>query len=227
MTSEKRKAVALRIAAIAAELFYHEGIHGVGVDRIAAKANITKRTLYRYYPSKDLLIAAALRHDLGLRFPRDGTPAQRLIGAFEFMATFLVENDYRGCPYINATAELVNRRHPGRAVVVEATARRRAWFRNRAVEAGVPDPELFAEQVDALFDGALASATKRADLAPIHAACAAVKTLLAASLPGTESFADLRTSRSRIARDEFQGRVTRNITTSRVRARVINWPWHR
>ena len=100
------------IVRVAANLFYSEGIYVVGVDRIALKADITKRTLYRYFRTKDQLIAAALRYDYGLHFPREGTALERIVGAFKAMGEFLVLNDFRGCPYINAVAELVDRRHP-------------------------------------------------------------------------------------------------------------------
>lgn len=169
------------IAAVAAELFYREGIHAVGVDRVALKAEITKRTLYRYYPSKDALIAAALRRGRRrIRFPKTGSPRERILGAFRALAEYLRDVRFRGCPYINAAAELVDRRHPARAVIEELTALRRSWFEERAAELGASAPALLAEQLDVLFDGALANATKRAVDTPALAALAAAETLLGA-----------------------------------------------
>ena len=57
------------IAEVAASLFYREGLHAVGVDRVAATAGLTKRTIYRHYRSKDELIAASLRHAPRASFP--------------------------------------------------------------------------------------------------------------------------------------------------------------
>ncbi len=42
-----------RIVAAATKLFYDEGIRSVGVDAVAAKAGVTKRTLYYIFRSKD------------------------------------------------------------------------------------------------------------------------------------------------------------------------------
>jgi len=51
-----------RIVAVAQDLFYRHGIRAVGVDTIAAAAGTNKMTLYRHFPSKDLLIAECLRN---------------------------------------------------------------------------------------------------------------------------------------------------------------------
>ena len=49
-----------RIIAAASKLFYDDGIRGVSVDAVAAKAGLTKRTLYYHFKSKDDLVAAYL-----------------------------------------------------------------------------------------------------------------------------------------------------------------------
>jgi AcrR family transcriptional regulator len=169
------------IALVAAGLFYREGIHVVGVDRVAAEAQITKRTLYRHFRSKDELVAAALRRAPRIVFPREGDPAERVAGAFRAMLEFIRRGAYRGCPYIIAAAELTDPRHPARVVVREMTLKRRAWFRDRAAEAGAHDPELLAEQLDVLFDGALANASKRCETVPAEAALAAAQALIGMS----------------------------------------------
>ena len=49
-----------RIVQAASALFYNEGIRRVSVDEVAAKAGLTKRTLYYHFKSKDDLVAAYL-----------------------------------------------------------------------------------------------------------------------------------------------------------------------
>src|SRR5882757_3550675 len=49
-----------RIISAANALFYNDGIRGVSVDAVAAKAGVTKRTLYYHFRSKDDLVAAYL-----------------------------------------------------------------------------------------------------------------------------------------------------------------------
>jgi AcrR family transcriptional regulator len=178
-TPLKRSELKGHIAKIAAALFYREGIHAVGVDRIAMEAGVTKRTLYHHYASKDELISAALRVSPVITFPREGTPVDRILGAFTALKEFLSSTDFRGCPYIFFTAELVDRNHPARHMVQRRVAQRRAWFAEMTQAAGANDPESLAEQLDVLFDGALASGAKREDLRPAEAAMKAARALIA------------------------------------------------
>lgn len=174
----KRSELKAHIAKVAAALFYRDGIHAVGVDRIAGEAQITKRTLYHHYPSKDELIAAALRVSPIVAFPRDGTPAQRILGAFESLAYFLEEGEFRGCPFNFFTAELLDRRHPARQIIERRVVQRRTWFADLARAAGARDPQTLAEQLDILFDGAAAAGAKSGDVQPARAAAAAARTLM-------------------------------------------------
>jgi AcrR family transcriptional regulator len=179
----KRSELKAHLARVASELFYRDGIHAVGVDRIADEAGVTKRTLYHHYPSKDDLITAALRVSPIIAFPNDGSPVERIMGAFDALKEFLARTDYRGCPYIFFTAELVDRKHPARHVVQRRVAKRRMWFTEMAEAAGARDPLLLAEQLDVLFDGALASGAKREDLRPAEAAISAAQALIELACP--------------------------------------------
>src|ERR1700761_3728474 len=77
-----------RILDTAAELFYRDGINATGVERLAAEASVSKRTLYQHFPSKtdvveeylrgmEQLVADTVIESTGL------TPRQRLVGAFD------------------------------------------------------------------------------------------------------------------------------------------------
>lgn len=174
------------IANVAAELFYKHGIHNVGVDRIALESEVTKRTLYRYFPSKDELIAAALKYSPRIRFPSTGTPAEQIIGAFRAVADFLTDTSYRGCPYVIVAAELTDPKHPARQIVRERIALRKAWFTDRAREAGAARPELLAEQLNLLFDGVLGNGAKVGSSEAAEAAISAAAALLAHAIQDAE-----------------------------------------
>ena len=166
------------VASVAATLFYERGINVVGVDLVASRAGVSKRTVYRHFPTKDELVAAALLHGPFVEFPKDGTPRQRLVGAFDALVAFVGAATYRGCPYINAAAELTNPNHPARLIVQRQTERRRRWFKRRLDEMGHENAEMVAEELDILFDGALANATKRQSSTPALAARAAAERLI-------------------------------------------------
>jgi len=171
------------IAEVAGELFYRDGLHAVGVDRVADTAGLTKRTIYRHFRSKDELIAASLRRAPRMRFPSSGTPAERIFGAFDVLETFLTESQYRGCPYIIYTAELTDPGHPARRLIETYIAKRRGWFRDRAAEAGARDPDAVAEELDLLFDGALASGAKRGNVIAAQTAKRMARMVLSAAAP--------------------------------------------
>lgn len=166
------------IATVAAALFYERGINLVGVDLIADRAGVSKRTVYRHFATKDDLIAASLERGPFVGFPNAGSPRERLLGAFDELIQFVGQPTYRGCPYINASVEITSPKHPARLIIQEKTERRRRWFKRRLEDMGLPQPEMLSEVLDVLFDGALANATKRRTTTPALAARTAAETLI-------------------------------------------------
>jgi AcrR family transcriptional regulator len=125
-----------RLLATASELFYRDGIHSVGVDRIVAEAGVTRATFYRHFPSKEDLVRAYLeREDELLRSAFAGLeglePEQQLAGAIQGIIDDVSRNHTRGCPFINASAEYPDAASGVRQVI----ARHRAWFRSTLEEA--------------------------------------------------------------------------------------------
>ena len=126
-----------RILLTADRLFYNEGIHAVGIQRVVEEAGVTRVTLYRHFPSKDDLIAAYLdrrgEYDhaqvIGIIDAHPDDPR----AALSELATALTRDDFgavqRGCPFINASAEFTGS-HPSR---VRALAIR-AWVTERIEE---------------------------------------------------------------------------------------------
>jgi AcrR family transcriptional regulator len=112
----KPSAARERILETVDRLFYDEGIHAVGIQRIIAASAVTRVTLYRHFPSKDDLIAAYLtrRGDYdreqitGIIAAHPADPRR----ALEEIGTTLTRDDFavvsRGCPFINASAEFTD-----------------------------------------------------------------------------------------------------------------------
>src|SRR6266567_3988219 len=100
-----------RILDTAAELFYREGVRGVGVDRIAAESGLAKMTLYYHFKSKDELVVAWLRRRdeewmSWLKSAVEGRDGTGLLAVFEALREWFETPDFRGCAFINAHAEL-------------------------------------------------------------------------------------------------------------------------
>jgi AcrR family transcriptional regulator len=191
-TPQQRSAAArARLLAAASELFYADGVHSVGIDRVIEHAGVAKATLYTAFGSKDALVRAYLRarHDatrerlsqeLQARYP---TARERLVGVFEVQGLSFADPGFRGCAFVSAKAEA----RPGGAVD-EVSAEYRGWlhalFTELAQEAGAPDPKALAQQLVLLYDGAGISAWMDHDPSAEAAARAAAAAVIDAAIPG-------------------------------------------
>ena len=179
-----------RLLAAADELFYEEGIHTVGIDRVIEKAGVAKASLYSTFGSKDELIRAYLngRHErrserLTRRLAAYGNPRDRLLGVFDVQGDQFAQPGFHGCAFVNATAESA----PG-SVAEQATLEYRGWMRNLftdlARDAGAPDPAALATQLMLLYDGAnIAARIDRNPAAAADARAVAATLLDAAAAP--------------------------------------------
>ncbi|MBO3662785.1 TetR/AcrR family transcriptional regulator [Microbacterium stercoris] len=146
----------------ATRLFYEEGIHSVGVDRIIEEAGVTRATLYKQFAGKENLVLAYLQgEDAAIRGLFDGAlqatsdPQQLLELTIEGVAADVRERHTRGCPFINAAAEFPDGSGPVRGLIDE----HRSWFRGVleqvAAGAGLREPRDVAASLVLLRDAAL------------------------------------------------------------------------
>ncbi len=177
-----------RLLAAANELFYNEGVHTVGIDRVIEQAGVAKASLYNTFGSKDELVRAyldarqvSIAQRIARAVDRYESPRERLLAVFEGQAELFAQPGYRGCAFARASAES----HPGDLVEQAAEAYRR-WVRELltglAAQAGVPEPENLARQLHLLYDGSGQSARMDHDPAAATAARTAAATLLDAAL---------------------------------------------
>jgi AcrR family transcriptional regulator len=173
-----------RIMTAASELFYFEGINATGVERIASRASVSKRTLYRYFPSKTALVEEYLQ---GLRQQAgeaggaspdipDPTPRARLLALFELSDAD--NGRMRGCPFHNAAVEAAGVM-PGVEHIVHLHKRDYIDGLNElARQAGAADPEMLGNQIALLYEGASGLSTSLNDPAPWTRARAAAEALI-------------------------------------------------
>jgi AcrR family transcriptional regulator len=176
-----------RLLDAANELFYAEGVHTVGIDRVIERAGVAKASLYNTFGSKDELVRAYLegRHArMAARITgclaRYTDPRDRLLAVFEAQGELFAEPGFRGCAFVSASAE-----SPGEAVS-RATDNYRGWVRGLLTslsrEAGAPVPERLGWQLHMIYDGASLSSRMDHDPSVAAAARAAAEVLLDAAL---------------------------------------------
>lgn len=178
-----------RILGAAIDLFYREGINATGVERLAAEASVSKRTLYQYFPSKTAVVEEYLRTvqqavgdpirpelDAGRR-----TPRERLLALFSAPAP---DARMRGCPFHNAAVEAAEDMPGVHDIVQEHKQNYINGLIELAALAGAANPKLLGNQIAVLYEGAAALSTSLDDSAPWTHARTAVQTLIDQAVGG-------------------------------------------
>jgi AcrR family transcriptional regulator len=153
-----------RLLETATRVFYQNGIHAVGVDRIVEEAQVTRATLYRHFPGKaDLVLAYLNQVDQSIRAQADdavaaGLPAADTVRALSRSIVADIRSPgFRGCAFLNAVAEYPDAGHP----VHQAALTHRQWFLDTVTEllARIREApaEAAARQSVMLRDGAMAA----------------------------------------------------------------------
>lgn len=162
-TTTKRPSPArARLIDAATRLFYEQGIHAVGVDRVIEEAGVTRATLYKQFGGKENLVLAYLGHEdemLRAMFAEAGAavsdPDALIDAVVHGIAADIREHHTRGCPFINAAAEYPDADGAVRRLIDE----HREWFRSTlqrvAQAADLERPEEVAASLVLLRDAAL------------------------------------------------------------------------
>ena len=154
-----------RILDTACQLFYAEGVRAVGIDLIIERAQIAKTSLYRYYRTKDDLVAAFLeREDREFWQQWDEAAAAHapdaaaeLDALLAWVGERVARPGYRGCPQLNVAAEFADPNHPARAISAAHRLEQRKRLAALCKRMGLKKPEVTASQLSLLVDGAFSS----------------------------------------------------------------------
>src|ERR1700709_1677466 len=142
-----------RILGASQQLFRDQGINRTGMDQLCAVAQVSKRTAYQHFTTKDEIVAEYLRHfdpDVmsGLFDRTDLTPRERLVAAFDMPASTPL------CPYIAAAVELHDPQHPASQYARDYKTALAARLTETAREAGATNPAPLGAQPAPLLDDA-------------------------------------------------------------------------
>jgi AcrR family transcriptional regulator len=178
MPKPEKPSMKERILETADRLFYLQGIRAVGVDTVAAEIGISKRTLYNHFPSKDALISAYLERRFHPIPPSDKPPAEQILRTFDRLERGFADKGFRGCPFVNAVAELGSGDAVVRKIAIAFKESRRVWFRDLLRQLKVANADGLATQLTLLVDGAIAQDLVRNDPSMARAAKDAARVLL-------------------------------------------------
>ncbi|MEM7092611.1 MAG: TetR/AcrR family transcriptional regulator [Actinomycetota bacterium] len=149
-----------RILSSAEELFDRRGFHAVGIDEIAAHAEVSTRTLYKHMGSKDGLICAVLDHRRERFFASLRETGGGLDSMFTGLADWFSHHGAHSCFFLRAVTE-----YDGTDGEVVATARRfdhqlRGEIAHHLDVDGCDADTSLIDQIAVLFDGATAAAVR-------------------------------------------------------------------
>lgn len=182
-----RRSAKDRLLDAAAELFAAHGVNSVGIDSVIERAGVAKMTLYNHFPSKDDLVAATLeRVDQQwfdwLRAAVDRLakkPEDRLDAFFDALAEWFDSPGFRGCPFLNAQAELADASHPARVACEDHADKLRSFLDQTLRHSGVAVTPTLVDDVLLITEGAVTLAAVQGTSDPARRAKRLARTLVA------------------------------------------------
>ncbi|MGI9289093.1 MAG: TetR/AcrR family transcriptional regulator [Pseudomonadales bacterium] len=150
----------------AIRLFAQNGFHNTGIDWIAEEAQVSKKTMYHHFRSKEELILAALKHHDGLFrnfFMKSvnqvsESPYERLLGIFDVAHAWFSDHEFYGCMFINAIGEYSHRDTPIRKACQDFKAQMAGYVEELAISADIDNPSALANTLALLLEGSIVTA---------------------------------------------------------------------
>lgn len=178
----------------ALKVFYRDGFHATGMDKLVAETGISKTSMYKYFRTKEDLILAVLRlRDEAFRnnFVRRveelaNDPNDKLLAMFDALGEWFDEPGFRGCMFIKASSEFQDAKH---AIHVQSAEHKRLlteYVQQIAEKAGYAQPDVVARQLMLLKEGAIVTAHLGHTGSPAEDAKAAAAALLQSAKCGSE-----------------------------------------
>ncbi len=191
-TTDSGSDVRRRILETASRLFYAKSVRAVGVDLIAEEAQVAKTSLYRYFPTKDDLVAAFLDledkdfwgHWDQVAQRHFKSPQAELDAHLAWIGERVARANYRGCPQINVAAEFPELDHPARRVATAHKRELRQRLRGIAERLKVRRVDELAGQLTLLVNGAFVSSQALAEGEAVPLLQATARALVAAAGKG-------------------------------------------
>ena len=169
MEDRKKSPKREEIIEIAGRLFYENGYGATGIQQIIREANIAKGTFYSHFKSKEELGVAWLqrRHIewnswLEEALTKAPSPTKKVAAIFDFLESWLIDSEFRGCAFLNTAAETPDASNPMRDQVASHKRSLHELFQSLTIAAFQPPKSKnseIAENVGStlflLFEGAL------------------------------------------------------------------------
>ncbi len=170
----------------AEQLIYQSGIHATGIDLLVRTSGVARKSLYKYFGTKDELTLEALRRrDIRwMQWYRDevdqaASSGERLLALFSVLGGWFASEGFRGCAFINTAGETGDPQDPVRQLAKEHKQKLLDYVVELCEAHGIADPLATGKQLLILIDGAITVALVMGDPGAADNAQCMARTLLA------------------------------------------------
>jgi len=165
-TTETRE----KILATAERLIYQNGIHATGMDLLVKSSGVARKSIYRYFATKDEVAAAALnardvRWMSWFRTESDKaeTPQARILNMFTVLTGWFRSEGFCGCAFINTAGETGDPNDPVRLIAKLHKQKLLDYTLELCEQLNIEQPSALAKQLLILMEGAITVARVMGD----------------------------------------------------------------
>ncbi|WP_420094469.1 TetR/AcrR family transcriptional regulator [Pseudomonas cichorii] len=159
-----------KIIATAEQLIYQNGIHATGMDLLVKTSGVARKSIYRYFATKDEVAAAALnardvRWMQWFRTECDkaDTPQDRILNIFTVLKGWFESDGFRGCAFINTAGEVGDPDDPVRHIAKLHKQKLLDYTLELTEQLNAEQPFVLARQLLILIEGAITMARVMGD----------------------------------------------------------------
>ena len=185
-TTETRE----KILATAERLIYENGIHATGMDLLVKTSGVARKSIYRYFATKDEVAAAALnardvRWMNWFRTESDKaeTPQGRILNMFTVLKGWFESEGFHGCAFINTAGEVGDPHDPIRLIAKLHKQKLLDYAQELCEQLNIEQPSVLATRLLILMEGAITIARVMGDYSAADSARDVAQLLLKQALP--------------------------------------------
>ncbi|MBO9691885.1 TetR/AcrR family transcriptional regulator [Chryseobacterium sp.] len=168
----KKEKVRERIIRVASDLFYRQGYNSTGINQIIAEADIAIGSLYNHFSSKNDLLQAYLIKEENNWFEgfknttsKISDPKEKLLALIDYRKKLQQTSKFAGCHFIKIVSEIGDS-NPSVSVFSQQHKEKQknlitALVKEHGMQKQVSDPDLLAENIFLLIEGAVVTSTIR------------------------------------------------------------------
>ncbi|MCD5978758.1 TetR/AcrR family transcriptional regulator [Pseudomonas quasicaspiana] len=159
-----------KILQTAEQLIYTNGIHAMGMDLLVRTSGVARKSIYRYYATKEDVAVNALSardvrwmHWFRTETDKATSPEARILEMFTVLKGWFESEGFRGCAFINTAGEIGDAEDPIRQLAKTHKQKLFDYALELCQQLNIEQPDVLAKQLLILIDGAITLALVMGD----------------------------------------------------------------